>query len=606
MSPQTLLLLPIVIPFVVAGVGLPFVRKSPRGLAVLSLLTVIASLLAFAGFAGSGAKVVQSWVGPVSLDFSVTSFKTLLLAFVFTLQLMIGIYLVGYLKEVERPFAFILALLLALGSASAVVLTDNLMVLLIFWEIFLVGLYVMIHSSGEHAERVAMKALVIGGTSDFLMIMGLLTYFWLGGTPDAKVAIQTASGKTALLAFVLVFLGAGAKAGMFPFHTWIPEAGEVMPAPGFAALPGSLEKILGISFLYVVCNHMFVLDGRARAIMYLFAVATAFVVIVPALVEPNLKRVLALTAISPVGFMIAGMATSEAAGIAGALMYMLTHATYKSAMFLQTASFEKRVGSTRLADLEGVGRVMPLSGFGFLLAFAAAISLPPTGGFMAKETIFEGLVQRGSGWVFALLWVAALLGIAVFSKLVAVLYARRHVGQRIEMPAGQAWSALLLGATALLTGLAFAGAGSAFGELLGEEASHVLAAPWHLGPLTLASLGVYLLGFMAFLGARQQATSPATTFDGLLTSPVFGRGLEMAGAKRFDAYEIGLKVMDWMTNVVFRHFERLIDVVVDGIIGIGRSLARHFLSAVHNGVYSTYLAWVLIGLVVVLSLVFGY
>jgi multicomponent Na+:H+ antiporter subunit D len=605
MSTETLLLLPIIIPFVVAAVGLPFVRKSPRGLAVLSLVTVVVCLAAFVAFAGSSAKVVQSWVGPISLDFSITSFKALLLAFVFTFQLMTGIYLVGYLKEVERPFVFMLALLLALGSASAVILTDNLMVLLIFWEVFLVALYAMIHSSGEHAERVAMKAVIIGGASDFLMILGLLTYFSLGGTPDAKVAIATASGKTALLAFVLVFLGAGAKAGMFPFHTWIPEAAEVMPAPGFAALPASLEKILGISFLYIICNHMFTLDGRARAIMYAFAIATAFVVIIPALVEKNLKRVLALTAISPVGFMIAGMATSEAAGIVGALMYMLTHATYKSAMFLSAASFEKRIGSTRLQDLEGIGRVMPLTGAGFVLAFLAAISLPPTGGFMAKEAIFEGLLGRGSGLVFALLWLAAVLAIAVFCKLVAVLYARKPVGQRIEMPAGQSWPALLLGVVALFTGLIFTAAPQAFGELLGEEAGHVLSAPWHLGPLTLASLGVYLLGFMVYLGARESASSPAATFDGLMQSPVVGRGLEMAAAKRFDAYEIGVKVVDWLTNIVFRYVERLIDEVADGIIGIGGSLSRHFLSAVHNGVYSTYLAWVLIGLVVVLSLVFG-
>ena len=78
----------------------------------------------------------------------------------------------------------------------------------------------------------------------------------------------------------------------------------------------------------------------------------------------------------------------------------------------------------------------------------------------------------------------------------------------------------------------------------------------------------------------------------------------MAEAKKFDAYEIGLQVVEFVTRVVFRYFERLIDVVVDGIIGIGRNLSRHFLSAVHNGVYSTYLAWVVVGFVVVLSLVF--
>ena len=173
------------------------------------------------------------------------------------------------------------------------------------------------------------------------------------------------------------------------------------------------------------------------------------------------------------------------------------------------------------------------------------------------------------------------------------------------MPAGQAWPVVVLGAVAFATGMVFMSSSGAFATLLEAEDPHFLSAVWHLSPLTVASLGVYLLGFMVYLGAREKVASPAVTFDALKESPVLGRGLEMAAAKRFDAYEIGVKVVDWLTNIVFRYVERLIDVVADGIIGIGRSLSQHFLSAVHNGVYSTYLTWVLVGLAVVLSLVFA-
>jgi hypothetical protein len=120
----------------------------------------------------------------------------------------------------------------------------------------------------------------------------------------------------------------------------------------------------------------------------------------------------------------------------------------------------------------------------------------------------------------------------------------------------------------------------------------------------MTSLLLYLLGFKVYLGARSRAGSAALTFDGLRESPTLGRALAMAEEKKFDAYEIGLGVVEFVTRVVFRYFERLIDVVGDAIIGIGQRVSRHFLSAVHNGVYSTYLGWVVVGLVVVLSLVF--
>jgi multicomponent Na+:H+ antiporter subunit A len=141
----------------------------------------------------------------------------------------------------------------------------------------------------------------------------------------------------------------------------------------------------------------------------------------PSLVEPNLKKVLALTAIAPAGFMIAGMATSETAGMAGALLLMLTHATYKSTMFFAAGNLEAAAGGTGLEALEGFGRRLPLTGLGFLFAFTAAISLPPTGGFIAKELIFEGLIERHHFVVFAALWIGAVLLMAVFCKIVAVL-----------------------------------------------------------------------------------------------------------------------------------------------------------------------------------------
>ena len=595
------ILLPVLAPLVLAAL-VPALRKSVRAVAALPL--VAAALDAVFFFATpSSATLSEPWVGPFRLEFGADPWQRLLLGFVVLFQVMSGIYSLKALQRSKRPALLTASLLVAFASAWGVVTANNVLMLLIFWEMFLVALYGAIQAGGENAERVAQKALIIGGASDFLMILGLVTYLWLGGNASFGTPLAVGSSKTALVAFVLIFLGAGAKAGMFPFHTWIPEAAEVMPAAGFAALPASLEKILGISFLFTLTNRMFALNGAARSVMLAFAVVTAYVVIAPALVEKNLKKVLALTAISPVGFMIAGMATSEALGMAGALFYMLTHASYKSTMFFAAGAFEEKAGSASLDDVRGSGRTMPLLGLGFTFAFVAAISLPPTGGFMAKELIFDGLLSGGHALVLALLAAAAVINIAVFCKLLAVLLGRTE-GPRGETAWTDSLPVLGLGIIAFLTGLIFTSGREAFASHLHFDEPGWINAAWHVTPLTMASLAIYLLGFMLYLTARRRAASAALTFDGLRASPVLGAGLAMAAEKKFDAYEIGLKVVEFISRVVFRYFERLIDTVSDAIIGWGRAFSRHALSAAHNGVYSNYLAWAVIGLIAVLTLVF--
>jgi NADH-quinone oxidoreductase subunit L len=416
--------------------------------------------------------------------------------------------------------------------------------------------------------------------------------------------VEIASHPMAFWSFLLIFLGAGAKAGMFPFHTWIPDAAQVMPASGFAAMPASLEKVLGIYFLFVLTHQMFVLTAAARACMFVLGIATVFVAIVPALVEKDLRKVLALTAISPVGFMICGMAVSEAAGFAGALLYMLTHATYKSAMFFALGNFEEKAGGSSLDNLLGIGRSMPLSAIAFLLAFVAAISLPPTGGFMAKELIFEGALEGGHVILLILLAFGAILNVAVFSKVIAVIYAPGFSGKN-EATGACLVSALVMGVAALVGGAIFQRADGLLSGITGAHEPGMLANVWHFSRLTVVSLAIYTLGFMMYAAARSGRVNAAEAFSPLTTSPVLGPALRMAGEKKFDAYEIGLKVVDFVTRLVFRYVERLIDVVAGNVISSGRWLLRPALSGAHNGVYGNYLCWTVMGFIIVLFFLFG-
>jgi formate hydrogenlyase subunit 3/multisubunit Na+/H+ antiporter MnhD subunit len=604
MNAQMLLFAPILIPLLFGIFILPILRKNPKAATVLVLASVILSGLAFLMSCPSMPKTNYSWVETFTMSFSLNSWKALLLGFVFLFQIMTAIYSLGALHRPKRSYLYLLALLIAFSSACTVILTDSLLVLLVGWELFLVALYMMIHSGGDRAEPVARKALIIGGASDFLMILGLMLFFNLAPNSGMTAGIEISSSPIAFWAFVLIFLGAGAKAGMFPFHTWIPDAAQVMPASGFAAMPASLEKVLGIYFLFVLTNQMFVLNESARAVMFVFGIATVFVAIVPALAEKDLRKVLALTAISPVGFMVCGMAVSEAAGFAGALLYMLTHATYKSAMFFSVGNFEEKAGSSQLERLLGIGRSMPVSSIAFTLAFVAAISLPPTGGFMAKELIFEGVLESGHIVLLALLVLGAILNVAVFAKVIAVIWASGN-NQRNEASGACIYSALIMGVAALIGGVIIQFADGLVSEVVGAHESGLLANVWHFSRLTVVSLVIYTLGFLMYKAARSGRKNAAEAFSPLTSSPMLGPALRMAEEKKFDGYEIGLKVIDFITGIVFRYVERMIDIVGNGIIGSGRWLLRPLLSGAHNGIYGNYLSWTIVGFIIVLFFLFG-
>lgn len=606
MNNAMLLALPIALPILVSAAVLPFLRKNASALAWTGLGTVVVTLLASLGLlADASASFHIPWLGLFDLSFGITGWKALLLGFLFFFQILNGIYLLRSITRIPRPWLFTTFALVAFGSACGAILAQNVLVLLIGWELVLVSLYAMILSGGDDTDPLAMKALVLNGASDFLLILGLMVYEHLHGSLhlDATSRMATGASFAAFASFVLMFLGAGAKAGMWPFQGWIPESAEKMPVPGFAALPVTLGKILGVYLLFLICNELFSLNAAAKMVMFVFAIATVFVGIVPALVERNFKKVLAFLTISSTGFMVAGMATSTAAGMAGALLFLLTHATFASAMFYAAGNLEQASGGSSLEAIEGRKEILPYTVLGFLLAFTAAVALPPTGGFLARDFMFRGLLEHQNFLVFFFVWLGAILNTAVVLKLVAVIMS----GWKDKIRADLGWTfvlpVLVLGIASLVGGFVLDMNADLVGGVVGFRESDWIREVWHVSPVTIASVGVYVLGATLFLALRKPGKPAWSTFHFLRESPVLGRGYQLAEEKAFDAYEVGVKVIQWIANVVFWRFERLIDRVGDWFIATGSAIAKPCLSSIHNGVYSNYLAWVVAGFVLVSALV---
>jgi formate hydrogenlyase subunit 3/multisubunit Na+/H+ antiporter MnhD subunit len=267
--------------------------------------------------------------------------------------------------------------------------------------------------------------MIIGG-SDALLLLGIVLYWQLTGTTlmdGQALALESPAAYAAFLAFLAA---AFAKAGVVPLHSWVPEFGEKADAPVSAYLPASLDKLLGIYLLVRCVLDLFVPTPATYFMLMLVGAVTVIGAVLMALVQHDLKRLLSYHAVSQVGYMVLGIGTGTAIGLAGGLFHMLNNAIYKSALFLCAGVVEKETGTTNLDRLGGLARLMPVT-FGVCLVAALSISgIPPLNGFASKWMIYQGIIGSGEeGGLSWVIWLAvAMLGSALtLASFVKVLHA---------------------------------------------------------------------------------------------------------------------------------------------------------------------------------------
>jgi formate hydrogenlyase subunit 3/multisubunit Na+/H+ antiporter MnhD subunit len=208
-------------------------------------------------------------------------------------------------------------------------------------------------------------------------------------------------------------VGAIAKAGAMPLHSWIPESAKVVPASTMAFIPASLDKLLGIYLLVRVSYFIFDITGSMpiRIILMIIGAVTIIAAVGMAMIQKEAMRLLSFHAVSQVGYMVLGVGTGIPIGIAGGLFHMLNHSIYKACLFLSAGSVEYRARTTNLDSLGGLGTKMPLTLFTFMIAALAISGVPPLNGFFSKWMIYQGVVEFGKeSNLWPIFLVAAMFG----------------------------------------------------------------------------------------------------------------------------------------------------------------------------------------------------
>jgi NADH:ubiquinone oxidoreductase subunit 5 (subunit L)/multisubunit Na+/H+ antiporter MnhA subunit len=602
---EKILLLPILIPLVAAVLAF-FVPRRFRGVTEgVALLATAANVFLTVSLFKGEMVLSLPWAG-FGFEFLLRlyHFSAFMLAGIAGFGFLVTLYSVLFMRDKASLNQYYAYFLLTLAFSAGAVLANNLLLLLFFWEGLLGALYGMITIGHKNAFRTATKAFIIVGITDLCMMVGIALTGHLAGTMTLSEINLPLTGIGAF-AFILLMIGAISKAGAMPFHSWIPDAAVDAPLPFMALVPAALEKLLGIYFLARISLDLFQLHPESGVSMLLMVIGalTILLAVMMALIQKDYKRLLSYHAISQVGYMILGIGTALPVGIVGGLFHMINHALYKSCLFLTGGSVEKQAGTTDLAKLGGIGRVMPVTFVCFIITACAISGVPPLNGFFSKELVYDGALERG--WIF---YAAALAGsfftAASFLKLghAAFLGKMSEANRNVkEAPWAMLVPMITIASLCVLFGVFNAlPLNNLIQPILGEhrlEGHHF--AGWPTNPMLVILTFVVIAGALLnhWFGVKTKG-SGLKAVDHIHHAPVLSGIYDKAEKRFFDPYDIGLKLVDVLARA-FNWCDRAIDWVYDVFTVRVTQTFTEIIKSAHNGSYSRYLAWSLLGTVLV-------
>ncbi|WP_341953478.1 Na+/H+ antiporter subunit A [Salinibacterium sp. TMP30] len=376
----------------------------------------------------AGATIAQNvdWIPELGLSISVRmdTLSWLLTLVVTGVGALVLIYCARYFENDEVALGRFAGLLLAFaGAMYGLVLADDVYLLFVFWEATSVLSYLLIgHYTGKKASRgAALQALLVTTLGGLVMLVGLVLLSVETGTSSLSgIIAERPSDTIAIVAIMLVLVGAASKSAIVPFQFWLPAA-MAAPTPVSAYLHAAAMVKAGI---YLVARFApgFADTPGWREVVVVLGLTTMLLGGWNALKQNDLKLVLAWSTVSQLGFLfvIVGYGTQDAA-LAG-IALLLAHALYKSTLFLVIGIIDHRTGTRDLRKLSGLGRRAPVLAVVSALALASMIGLPPTIGYVAKEAAFTALLTDAESGA-ALGWIA-LIGVVLASVLTVAYCAR--------------------------------------------------------------------------------------------------------------------------------------------------------------------------------------
>jgi NADH-quinone oxidoreductase subunit L len=476
---------------------------------LLTLAAFIYSLLVlFERFTAPTYKTEGTWlsVGDIQITagFEINQLNALMLVIVSLVSFLVHTYSKGYMHGDDRIPVFYAYLGLFTFAMLGLVISPNLLQTYIFWELVGVGSFLLIgfYFYKEEAKAAAKKAFIMTRIGDVGLFIGMILLFWQVGSFEYDEIFKAVdegaiSGGWITLTAILIFIGAVGKSGQFPLHTWLPDAMEG-PTPVSALIHAATMVAAGV---YLVAA-LFPLFAASKTALMTVAVIGGFTSIFAAsigLVQKDIKRVLAYSTVSQLGYMMLALGS---AGYVAGVFHLTTHAFFKALLFLAAGSVIHAVHTQNIEEMGGLWKKLRLTGPLFLIGTLAISGVPLFSGFFSKDEVLIAAWEGGHPFLFLLAVTAAFFTAFYMFRLFFMVFTGESRSEKKdvhESPSVMTFPMIVLAILAVVAGyINTPWFGTFLGDWLvdGNEAlghAHVEGPIWIMIVATVVSLaGIYL------------------------------------------------------------------------------------------------------------------
>lgn len=395
----------IALPLLMAGI-MPLLGKTSKKLpdflscAVMLVLCLYAALqpLLYSCVNGNWLETVRLAGTPTSINLLFDNLSGLMLFMIGLLGFLVCLFSVDYMEKYGSKGNYYSLLFLMTAGMNGLVLSTDLFNVYVFLEITALASYGLVaFGLGRKALEGAFKYLMLSAVGSGLILLSITLIFgFTSGLSFSAVrdGFQALNNPFATGLCVALFLaGFGLKTGLVPFHAWMPDAYADAPATLPAISSGLIIKVSGV---YAMARIFFNVFGRTMAFVPMIYLGMISIVAgaILALGQNNLKRMLAYSSISQVGYIVAGLGTGMPLGIIAGIFHLFNHSMFKPLLFLNAGAIENATGTVNLDEMEGgLGRNMPVTATTSTIASLAAAGVPPLNGFWSKLLIVMALIQ---------------------------------------------------------------------------------------------------------------------------------------------------------------------------------------------------------------------
>ncbi len=375
----------------------------------------------------AGVIVIAVWgqLPPFGGCFEIDTLSIFMSGSIAVLGFLVAIYSISYMENESRLTEFYTLMTFMMAGMTGVVMAGDLFTLFVFWELMGLSSYVLVAflKSKWGPIEAGFKYLVMSATAGAFLILSMAIIYGMTGTLNFAYIADNLRGAPVspwiIALFSTLVVGFGVKSAIVPLHTWLPDAHPEAPSPISALLSGIVIE----TGLYALARVLFLTfdPGMLKLPIAFLAVLTMTLANVMALLQTDIKRLLAYSSIAQVGYMLIGLAAGTAYGFMGLFLHIFNHSMMKGMAFLASGSIVHETGTRDISSLRGIGKMMPVTSISLFIALLGLGGVPGTNGFISKYHLFSAAFGSGLGWLGIMGVLNSALSMAYYIRIMQVL-----------------------------------------------------------------------------------------------------------------------------------------------------------------------------------------